>query len=59
MARMDRVFYVILKQKRPSDIELMQYLKTSFTGQAKAAFCGLGVSSQLCYFSLRKFLAKK
>ena len=43
------LFDVILHQKKLSDTEKLQYLKTSLTGQAKAAISGLGFSSQSYY----------
>ena len=43
------LFDVIVHQKRLSNTEKMQYLKISLTGQAKAAICGLGFSSQAYY----------
>ena len=43
------LFDVIVHQKKLSDTEKMQYLKTSLTGQAKAAISGLGFSSQSYY----------
>ena len=39
------LFDVIVHQKKLSDSEKMQYLKTSLTGQAKTAISGLGFSS--------------
>ena len=39
----------VVHQKPISDTEKMQYLKTSLTGQAKAAISGLGFSSQSYY----------
>ena len=43
------LFDVVVHQKSISDTEKMQYLKTSFTGQAKAAISGMGFSSQSYY----------
>ena len=43
------LFDVVVHQKRISDTEKMQYLKTSLTGQAKAAKSGMGFSSQSYY----------
>ena len=40
------LFDVVVHQKQISDTEKMQYLKTSLTGQAKAAISGMGFSSQ-------------
>ena len=42
-------FDVVVHQKPISDTEKMQYLKTSLTGQAKAAISGMGFSSQSYY----------
>ena len=39
------LFDVVVHQKPISDTEKMQYLKTSLTGQAKAAILGMGFSS--------------
>ena len=38
------LFDVVVHQKPISDTENVQYLKTSLTGQAKAAISGLGLS---------------
>ena len=43
------LFDVVVHQKPISDTEKMQYLKTSLTGQAKAAISGIGFSSQSYY----------
>ena len=43
------LFDVVVHQKPISDTEEMQYLKTSLTGQAKAAISGMGFSSQSYY----------
>ena len=43
------LFDVVVHQKPISDTEKMQYLKTSLTGQAKAAILGMGFSSQSYY----------
>ena len=43
------LFDVVVHQKPISDTEKMQYLKTSLTGQAKAATSGIGFSSQSYY----------
>ena len=43
------LFDVVVHQKPISDTEKMQYLKTSLTGQAKAAISGMGFSSQSYY----------
>ena len=43
------LFDVVIHQKSISDTEKMQYLKTSLTGQAKAAISGMGFSSQSYY----------
>ena len=43
------LFDVIVHQKPISDTEKMQFLKTSLTGQAKAAISGMGFSSQSYY----------
>ena len=43
------LFDVVVHQKPTSDTEKMQYLKTSLTGQAKAAILGMGFSSQSYY----------
>ena len=43
------LFDVVVHQKPISDTEMMQYLKKSLTGQAKAAISGLGFSSQSYY----------
>ena len=43
------LFEVIVHQKKLSDTEKMEYLKTSLAGQAKAAISGLGFSSQSYY----------
>ena len=48
MARVVR-FDVVIHQKPISNTEKMQYLKTSLTGQAKAAISGMGFSSQSYY----------
>ena len=39
------IFDVIVHPKRQSDSDMMQYLKISLTGHAKAAIAGLGFSS--------------
>ena len=52
------LFDVIVHQKKLSDTEKMQYLKTSLTGQAKAAISGLGFSSQ-SYYQAWDVLCKK
>ena len=44
MARIVRYFDAVVHQKPISDTEKMQYLKTSLTGQAKAAISGMGFS---------------
>ena len=49
MARVVRSFDVVVHQKPISDTEKMQYLKTSLTGQAKAAISGIRFSSQSYY----------
>ena len=43
------LFDVVVHQKPISDTEKMQNLKTSLTGQAKAAISGMGFSSQSYY----------
>ena len=43
------LFDVVVHQKPINDTEKMQYLKTSLTGQAKAAISGMGFSSQSYY----------
>ena len=43
------LFDVVVHQKPVSDTEKMPYLKTSLTGQAKAAISGTGFSSQPYY----------
>ena len=43
------LFDVVVHRKPISDTEKMQYLKTSLTGQAKAAISGMGFSSQSYY----------
>ena len=43
------LFDVVVHQKPISDTEKMKYLKTSLTGQAKAAISGIGFSSQSYY----------
>ena len=43
------LFDVVVHQKPISDTEKTQYLKTSLTGQAKAAISGMGFSSQSYY----------
>ena len=43
------LFDVVVHQKPISDTEKIQYLKTSLTGQAKAAISGMGFSSQSHY----------
>ena len=43
------LFDVAVHQKPISDTENMQYLKTSLSGQAKAAISGMGFSSQSYY----------
>ena len=43
------LFDIVVHQKPISDTEKMQYLKTSLTGQAKAAISGMGFSSQSYY----------
>ena len=52
------LFDVIMHQKRLSDIEKMQYLKISLTGQAKVAISGLGFRSQ-AYYQAWDILCKK
>ena len=43
------LFDVVVHQKSISDTEKMQYLKTSVTGQAKAAISGMGFGSRSYY----------
>ena len=43
------LFNVVVHQKPISDTEKMRYLKTSLTGQAKAAISGMGFSLQSYY----------
>ena len=43
------LFDVVVHQKPISDTEKMQWLKTSLTGQTKAAISGMGFSSQSYY----------
>ena len=43
------LFDVVVHQKAITDTEKMQYLKTSLTGQAKAAISGMDFSSQSYY----------
>ena len=43
------LFDVVAHQKQISDTKKMQYLKTSLTGQAKAAISGMGFCSQSYY----------
>ena len=52
------LFDVVVHQKPISDTEKMQYLKTSLTGQAKAAISGMGFSSQ-SYYHARDILCEK
>ena len=50
-------FDVIAHPKKLSDTEKMKYLKTTLTGQAKAAISVLGFSSQ-SYYQAWEFFAK-
>ena len=52
------LFDVMGHQKRLSDTEKLQYLKTSLTGQAKATVSGLDFSSQ-AYYQTCDILFKK
>ena len=52
------LFDVVVHQKPISDTEKMQYLKTSLTGQAKAAISGMGFSSQSYYHAWVKICEK-
>ena len=52
------LFDVVVHQKPISDTEKMQYIKTSLTGQTKAAISGMGFSSQ-SYFHAWDIICEK